>query len=169
MADLDNVRSRKWQLTINNPIDHGFDHMTIKDKLHQLKSLVYWCMCDEEGDECDTLHTHVFIALSNACTASRLSNLLPFAHREIVHGSSRDNRAYVAKEGEKFNRDPDGHYSYTDSKGKLHKGINFSDTFEEEGELYSRYSYHLWRDVCWPGYYVSRFQVPVSCCRSFYR
>ena len=135
MADLDNIRSRKWQLTINNPLDHGLDHDSIKDKLHQLKSLVYWCMCYEEGDECETLHTHVFIALSNACSASRLSILFPGVHQERVHGTSADNRAYVAKEGEKFNRDPDGHYSYTDSKGKLHEGINFSDTFEEEGEL----------------------------------
>ena len=135
MADLENVRSRKWQLTVNNPVEHGLDHETIRDKLHQLKSLVYWCMCDEEGDECETLHTHIYIALSNACTAGRLANLFPDVHREIVHGTSRDNRAYVAKDGDKFNRDPDGHYSYTDSKGKLHEGINYADTFEEEGEL----------------------------------
>jgi len=133
--DIENVRSRKWQLTFNNPIEHDFDHNTIRDKLHQLKSLVYFCMCDEEGDECETLHTHLFIALSNACTASRLNNLFPGVHRELVNGTSPENRAYVLKEGDRFNKDHDGHYSYTDSKGHLHEGINFSDSFEEEGDL----------------------------------
>lgn len=134
-ANLENARSRKWQLTINNPLDHGFDHDVIKDKLSQMKSMLYWCMCDEAGDECETLHTHIYICLSNACTAGRLANLFPGAHREIVNGTSSDNRAYVLKDGEKFNKDHDGHYHYTDSKGKEHIGINFSDTFEECGEL----------------------------------
>lgn len=133
--DLSSVRSRKWQLTINNPLDHGFSHDEIRDKLSQLKSLLYWCMCDEEGDECETLHTHVFICLSNACTAGRLNNLFPGVHREFVQGSSVDNRSYVLKDGDKFNKDHDGHYSYTDSKGKLHTGVNISDTFEEFGDL----------------------------------
>ena len=100
---LENARSRKWQLTINNPLDQGFDHSVIRDKLSQMKSLVYWCMCDEEGDECETLHTHVFFCLSHACTASRLQNLFPNCHREIVHGKSAENRAYILKDGEKFN------------------------------------------------------------------
>lgn len=129
------VQSRKWQLTINNPLEHGFDHVVIKDKLHELKSLIYWCMCDEEGDECETLHTHVYLCLRSACTASRLQNLFPNVHREVVHGKSSENRAYILKDGEKFNKDHSGHYSYTDSGGRHHEGINFSDTFEEEGEL----------------------------------
>ena len=122
MSDnLENARSRKWQLTINNPADHGFTHEVIKDKLSQMKSMLYWCMCDEQGDECATLHTHIYLCLSNACTAGRLQNLFPGAHREIVNGTSADNRAYVLKDGEKFNKD--------------HDGINFSDTFEEDGEM----------------------------------
>ena len=132
---LENARSRKWQLTINNPLDQGFDHSVIRDKLSQMKSLVYWCMCDEEGDECETLHTHIFFCLSHACTASRLQNLFPNCHREIVHGKSAENRAYILKDGEKFNKDHTGHYSYTDSGGRLHEGTNFSDTFEEDGEM----------------------------------
>lgn len=132
---LENARSRKWQLTVNNPEEHGLDHAAIRDKLAELKSLVYWCMCDEEGDECETLHTHIYLALSHACTASRLQNLFPNVHREIVHGKSAENRAYILKDGEKYHKDHDGHYRYEDSRGHIHEGVNFSDTFEEWGEM----------------------------------
>ena len=50
-------RSRKWLITINNPIVHNFDHARIKASVLDLPSVVYWCMCDEQGDECETLHT----------------------------------------------------------------------------------------------------------------
>lgn len=49
-------RSRKWLITINNPIEHDFDHARIKASVLDLPSVVYWCMCDEQGDECETLH-----------------------------------------------------------------------------------------------------------------
>ena len=129
------VQSRKWQITINNPIDHGFDHKKILEAVHEFKGLVYFCMCDEEGDECETLHTHVYFVLRTPCTADRVNNLFPNFHREKASGTSADNRAYVLKDGEKFNKQADGSYSYTDSKGKLHEGRNFSDTFFEEGEM----------------------------------
>ncbi len=132
---LENVRSRKWQLTVNNPEAHGLDHAAIRDRLAELKSLVYWCMCDEEGDECETLHTHIYLCLSHACTAGRLQNLFPNVHREIVHGKSNENRAYILKDGEKYHKDHDGHYRYEDSRGHVHEGVNFSDTFEEAGEM----------------------------------
>lgn len=128
------VRSRKWQLTINNPLDHGFDHDAIKAQLGKLKSLTYWCLCDEKGDECETLHTHVFFCLRNACTSERVQKLFPNVHRDIVNGSPGENRAYILKDGDKFNKDETGRYSYTDKKKKLHEGVNFSDTFEESGE-----------------------------------
>ena len=50
------ARSRKWLITINNPLEHGFDHARIKAAVFDLPSVVYWCMCDEQGDECETLH-----------------------------------------------------------------------------------------------------------------
>ena len=57
MADgMARVQGRKWQITINNPLDHGFDHEKIKAALHQFKGLLYFCLCDEEGDECKTRH-----------------------------------------------------------------------------------------------------------------
>lgn len=136
MADgMARVQGRKWQVTINNPGEHDFDHERVKDALHRLKGLLYFCLCDEEGDECKTLHTHVFFVLRNPCTAERVNKLFPSFHRERVMGTCADNRAYVLKDGEKFNKQPDGNYQYTDSSGKEHVGINFSDTFEEEGDM----------------------------------
>ena len=129
------VQSRKWQITINNPLEHGFDHDRIKESLGKLKGLVYWCMCDEEGDECETRHTHIYVQTRSAITADRVNNLFPNFHREKVHGTAKENRAYVFKDGDKFNKDETGHYSYQDSGGRLHEGINFSDTAEEAGEL----------------------------------
>ena len=50
------ARSRKWLITINNPIEHGFDHARIKAAVLDLPGILYWCLCDEQGDECETLH-----------------------------------------------------------------------------------------------------------------
>lgn len=132
---ISRVQGRKWQITINNPVDHGFDHVAIKAALEQFKGLLYYCLCDEIGDECETLHTHVFFVLRNPCTAERINNLFPKMHRERVAGTCAENRAYVLKDGEKYNKQEDGTYSYTDSSGKDHEGTNFSATFEEWGEM----------------------------------
>lgn len=134
MGNLVRVQARKWQVTINNPLEHGFSHSLISSKLDELKGLVYACFCDEIGDECETLHTHIYIQTRSAITADRVNNLFPNCHREIAHGTPKDNRAYIRKEGEKFNRDDSGHYSYIDGKGKAHEGVNLGDTFGEIGE-----------------------------------
>ncbi len=42
---------------------------------------------------------------------------------------------YIRKEGTKYHKDANGHYEYTDAQGKVHVGTNFSDTFEESGDL----------------------------------
>lgn len=128
-------RSRKWLVTINNPIEHGFDHARIKAAVLDFPSLVYWCLCDEQGDECETLHTHVYFVTENQLSHTQVDARFPSFHRDIVRGKSLENRAYVLKDGEKFNKQPDGSYSYKDTSGHLHEGINFSDTFEEGGEL----------------------------------
>ena len=47
---MQDTRSRKWQLTINNPIEKGFTHDKIKEILSEFSSLVYWCMSDEVGE-----------------------------------------------------------------------------------------------------------------------
>lgn len=53
------VRSRKWLITINNPSEKGFNHNAIKAQLQLFKNCIYWCMSDEVGKEGDTIpHTH---------------------------------------------------------------------------------------------------------------
>ena len=129
------LASRKWQVTINNPLEKGFTHENIIEIMSGVRGRsLYWCMCDEEGDECETLHTHIFIYRRGAFTWQQINNLFPDCHRENCYGTPAENRAYVLKDGDKFNKQADGHYSYVDSNGKLHEGFNFSDTFYESGE-----------------------------------
>lgn len=129
MADV--MRSREWLLTINNPIEHGFSHEYIREAMTNFSSCLYWYMCDEVGDECETLYTHLYAVFNNPVPHTQLDKHFPNMHRDVVKGKSSENHSYVRKEGEKFNRESDGSYEYTDSNGKLHKGINYIDTFEE--------------------------------------
>lgn len=58
-----NRRSRKYQLTINNPDKHkNCSHQDIKTKFSKWGNIVYYCLCDEIAQ---TLHTHVFIQFEN--------------------------------------------------------------------------------------------------------
>lgn len=129
------ARSRKWLITINNPAAHGFDHDRIKAAVLDLPGILYWCMCDEQGDECETLHTHVYFVCENQLSHTQVDARFPTFHRDVARGKSAENRAYVLKDGDKFNKQLDGSYSYKDTSGHLHEGINFSDTFEEGGEM----------------------------------
>lgn len=136
MADaMDLKQSRKWMVTINNPLEHGYTHERIREIMSGTRGKsLYWCMCDEEGDECETLHTHIFIYRSSPFTARQIDNLFPKMHRDNCYGTAAESRAYVLKDGDKFNKDEIGHYSYTDASGKLHEGINHTATFEEFGK-----------------------------------
>lgn len=127
-------QSRKWQLTVNNPEEHGFTHPVLKEALSKFSGMVYWCMCDETGSE-GTYHTHIYFVLRTPTLHTVVENRFPGVHRETVKGTSIQNRAYVLKDGEKYHKLPDGGYFYTDSSGKNHVGINYSDTFEEWGDL----------------------------------
>lgn len=113
-----NKQARKWQLTFNNPIEKSYTHDKIKEELKKLKSLVYWCMADEVGK---THHTHIYVAFNNAVRFSTLKNSFNGAHFEIAHGTSEQNRDYIAKTG-KWEND------------KKH-GTNIVGTFEEYGEI----------------------------------
>lgn len=132
---IDTVQSRKWIITINNPLEHHFSHEEIRSVLDSVHGAsLYWCMCDETGDECETLHTHVFIYRSSPFIVRQIAALFPNMHRDKGFGTAAEIRAYILKDGEKFNKDEHGNYSYTDKTGKLHVGVNHSETFEEYGE-----------------------------------
>lgn len=91
-------RSRKWQITINNPVNKGFTHDEIMKKLSEIKPIVYYCLADEIGEQ-GTYHTHVFIACSSAVRFSRLLSLFEGGHFEMANGTSQQNRDYVFKQG----------------------------------------------------------------------
>lgn len=100
-----NEKSKKYQLTINNPIDHGYTHDQIKTILSQLGENLYYCMADEIGLETQTPHTHIYLHFDNARSFKRIKNLFPEAHIEIARGSAADNRDYIQKTG-KWENDP---------------------------------------------------------------
>ena len=90
--------ARRFQLTINNPIEKNLDHQNIKEKLETIKPIVYWCMSDEIGEQ-GTPHTHLYIACSSVVRFTTLKKQFPEAHIEAANGSSGENRAYVQKSG----------------------------------------------------------------------
>ncbi|GHV17829.1 hypothetical protein FACS18949_14800 [Clostridia bacterium] len=112
------TQSRKWQLTLNNPINKGYTHANIEEALRTLKALVYFCMADEEAQ---TPHTHIFIAADSAIRFSTVKRLFPEAHIEPAHGSSKENRDYISKSGKWEN----------DAK----HGTKIEGTFEEWGDM----------------------------------
>lgn len=128
-------QSRKYQLTINNPLDVElpdpenadsmikvpFDHAEIKRRLGQLKSIVYWCMADEIGLETQTPHTHIYIRGHSNIRFSTIKNKFPTAHIESAYGSSQCNRDYIKKEGK--------------WKETSKKETSVEGTFEEWGEI----------------------------------
>ena len=63
--------SRKYQLTINNPSEHGFTHDVIRSNIGTLSGCLYWCLCDEVGQE-GTPHTHVYLVFKNAVMFSKI-------------------------------------------------------------------------------------------------
>lgn len=111
---------RKYQLTINNPLNYGFSHDVLKSSLATFSGCVYWCMCDEIGAE-KTPHTHLYVAFSNAVEFSTIHQRFYGAHIEPAKGSHRENRDYIRKEGKWLN-------------SEKHE-TNLPDTFEESGEL----------------------------------
>ena len=114
-----NTRSRKYQLTINNPIEKGYDHERIRNILDSSKPK-YYCYCDEIGKD-GILHTHIYVYYENAVFFSTMKNRFPEAHIETAYGSSQENRDYIRKEGK-----------YLDSEKKK---TNHSETFKEYGEI----------------------------------
>ena len=54
------TQSRKWLLTINNPENLGLTHDRVKEIIGGMKSVLYWCMADEIGQN-GTYHTHIYI------------------------------------------------------------------------------------------------------------
>lgn len=114
------LQNRKWQLTFNNPSEHGATHEELKAVLSSIRGQLYWCMCDEIGGKTQCYHTHLFIFRPSPFKFSQVKKLFPSAHIEYCNGTNQDNRAYIRKEGKWENSDK--------------KETNLIDTFEESGE-----------------------------------
>lgn len=114
-----NTRSRKYQLTINNPVEKGYTHEKIRSILAE-NPPVYYCMCDETGEN-GTPHTHIYVCYRNAVYFSSMKKRFEGAHIETALGSSQENRDYIRKEG-----------VYANSPKKE---TNHIETFEEFGEM----------------------------------
>jgi hypothetical protein len=116
---MDNdTQSRKWLITINNPIDKGFTHEKIKEELIKFKSLIYWCMSDEIGQE-GTFHTHFYIQAPGGIRFGKLKKHFNGGHFDVANGTAAENRDYVFKEGKWLN----------DKKGET----NIRDSHEDMG------------------------------------
>lgn len=115
------TQARKWQLTINNPHEKGFTHEKIKAVMDaNFKSVVYWCMADEIGEN-GTYHTHLFLCGRSGIRFSTLRNHFAGAHFEMCNGTAQENKDYIKKEGKW-------------SSHKKHETC-VDNTFEESGEI----------------------------------
>ena len=92
-----NLQSRKWLLTVNNPLDYSLNHAEIKNILH-LFNPDYFCLVDEIATT-GTRHTHIFIYSKSPIRFSTLKNRFPVAHIDKANGSVIENRDYLRKEG----------------------------------------------------------------------
>lgn len=94
-----NTQSRKWILTINNPIEKELGHHEIVTEIEKIRSCMYYCMSDEIGGKERTYHTHIFIACNSGVRFSTMKNRFPTAHIEMARGTCQQNRDYVFKQG----------------------------------------------------------------------
>lgn len=126
------TQARKYQITINNPLDAeisdgdkkvkvSFTHEKIKDRLSKLSTIQYWCMADEIGNVGETPHTHVFFYSRSPIRFSTVKNQFPTAHIESAYGSCQTNKDYITKSGK---------WEATDKKETSVEG-----TFEEWGTM----------------------------------
>lgn len=54
------TRCRKYNITINNPIEHGYSHEKIK-RILSTSNYIYFCMCDEIGSEKHIIRIYMFV------------------------------------------------------------------------------------------------------------
>lgn len=120
MSNKSDTKSRKYQLTFNNPLEYGCNHEMLNNTMKNF-NYSYYCLCDEIGAEEKTPHTHLYFVCENAIRFSKVKKCFPSAHIETARGSSQDNRDYIRKEGK-----------YLTSEKKE---TNLIDTFEEYGIL----------------------------------
>lgn len=59
-----------YQLTINAPIEKGYNHERIIEIIRSnFKTIIYFCMADEQGSQ---FHTHVYVVFASRVRFSML-------------------------------------------------------------------------------------------------
>lgn len=91
---MENERSRRWQLTENNPT---YTKEQGAERLASIGETVYVVGCHEIG-ESGTEHIHFFVIYKNAISLISIKKAFPRAHLEKCLGSNDENRAYVVKD-----------------------------------------------------------------------
>lgn len=95
----ENHQRNSYQLTINNPTLHGYDHHKITEILvMNFKTLKYFCMADEIGKE-GTPHTHVYVYFSSRVRFSKIKKHFEAAHIEPAYATVESNLEYITKSG----------------------------------------------------------------------
>lgn len=113
------TRSRRMQITCNNPLEKGFTPEKIKETMQKWIT-EYYCFCYETGEQ-GTYHFHLYIKFKNPQQTDRISKVFENSHIEVTrNSSSQENRDYIRKEG-----------SYIDSEKK---DTNHIETFYESCE-----------------------------------
>lgn len=93
------IQRNAYQLTINNPAEHGLDHRTIKEILiKNFTTIEFFCMADEIGEQ-GTYHTHVYFYCSSRVRQKKVKKHFPTAHIEIALGTAKSNVEYIKKSG----------------------------------------------------------------------
>ena len=86
-----------YQLTINAPLEKGYSHEHIIEIIRRnFKTVIYFCMADEQGT---MFHTHIFIVFSSRVRFSMVKRYFSEAHIERCKGSVSDNVNYIKKSG----------------------------------------------------------------------
>ena len=97
MNNIKTKRGRKWLITINNPTIEFKEIKNIIEKKY--KTTIYYCYCEEIGNETHTRHYHIFIYFKNAVTGSSLLKTFEGCHLDFCNGTCQENRDYIYKTG----------------------------------------------------------------------
>lgn len=114
--------SRRWIITISNPLEKGYTHKKIKDILSNIR-LDYWCMSDELCD--GVYYTILFVYRLRGIRRSFISAYFPDTNLyRLTQGCCKRIRMYVWKEGIYKKRFPNI-VSYRRTREQWHsKGTN---------------------------------------------
>lgn len=96
-----NSQSRKWLLTINNYLALGLTREVIIE-LCMLFAPYYFCFSFEIAPSTGTPHAHIYIYSKSPIRFNTIRGRFPTCHCDKAYGSSKENRAYIKKEGEKW-------------------------------------------------------------------